>query len=329
MKNKKNKNTILLLVILLAVTVGFALISTTLKIRGLGGVSGQIWDIHWDSNSVLVNQESTSTQEPTVSQDELTVSYNVELELPGDFYEFTIDAVNEGTIDGMVAVESITPVITDDNDQPATLPEYINYSVTYDDGEEIEQYQLLRKRVDASTPTREKIKVRIEYDEEATTVPEEDLTYKIDVEIPYTQANNNAKDRKNLYLYDHGNEYINKTGGWMIGNGQSNGRSDKLSDSIRLYNVSYLYCESHMVTTNQINISDYSKMHIEYKINDITNYDYGCLNYYIGSTEGRSPYTAVGDHTDEFDISTLSDNPIYIWNCACDMNVYKVWLTKE
>lgn len=328
MRRKRNKNLISLLVILLAVTIGFALISTTLKINGVGGLQGQIWDIHWDSESIAVTEGSTSSSNPTVSQDELTVSYNIELELPGDFYEFTIDAVNAGTVDGMISVESITPVVTNNNDQPATLPEYINYSVTYDDGEEIEQYQLLRKRIDENTPTREKIKVRIEYDEEATTVPEEDLVYKIDVEIPYTQANENATDRGNLYLYDHGNEYINTTGGWMIGNGQSNGRSDKLEDSIHLYNVSYLYCESHMVTTNQINISDYNKMHIEYKINSIINYDYGCLNYYIGSTEGRSPYTSVGDHIDEFNISTLSDNTIRIWNCACDMNVYKVWLEK-
>ena len=179
MKNKKNKNLILLLVILLAVTVGFALVSTTLKIRGLGGVSGQIWDIHWDSNSVLVNQESTSTQEPTVSQDELTVSYNVELELPGDFYEFTVDAVNGGTINAKIATDGITQ-------SPLTTQQdtYLNYTVTYADGTPIAVGDTLAKA--GQTGNTKTLKVRVEYDTNVTAEQLNALTEPLAVTLNYS-----------------------------------------------------------------------------------------------------------------------------------------------
>ena len=68
-------------------------------------------------------------------------------------------------------------------------------TVTYADDEEIEKYHLLKKRVDEDTPTREKYKVRIEYDKESKVLPSTDKSYTVEIEIPYTQADDNVKDR--------------------------------------------------------------------------------------------------------------------------------------
>ena len=112
MKNRKKRNKIYLyLLVILGLTVGFALLSTTLNINGTAGIKKNTWDIHWDKNSIQVTENSVQAETPTVTEDGQKVSYEVTLELPGDFYEFTIDAVNAGTIDGMVNIGGLTPTI--------------------------------------------------------------------------------------------------------------------------------------------------------------------------------------------------------------------------
>lgn len=197
MKRKKRKIYLYLLIVL-GLTVGFALLSTTLYINGTVGIKANVWDIHWDQDSIQVTENSVAAETPTVTENGQKLSYEVTLELPGDFYEFTIDAVNAGTIDGMISIDGLNPTITYADGSPATLPNDIHYSVTYADGTPVEQYHKLAKRVDANTPTREKFKIRIEYDKEATSPIGEDKTYKINDDVPYTQGDENAKDRDTL-----------------------------------------------------------------------------------------------------------------------------------
>ena len=194
MKNKKKtRKLLLLLVLVIAISVGFALLSTTLFINGTSTIKGNKWDIRWDSDSVAVTEGSVAAEDPEVTENDTKVSFEVELELPGDYYEFTIDAINAGTIDGMIS--DIVTTVKDGTGETATLPEYIHFSVTYADGVPIAKNHLLAKRVDAQTPTRETYKVRLEYDEEETTVPANDLTYTITYDVTYDQANANAVDR--------------------------------------------------------------------------------------------------------------------------------------
>ena len=211
MKNKIKINKFLHLLIILGLTVGFALLSTTLNINGTAGIKGNTWDIHWDEESIQVSENSVQTETPTVSNDGQTVSYEVTLELPGDFYEFTIDAVNAGTIDGMVAIGGLQLTIEDEGGQPTTLPNYIKYSVTYADGSSIEKFHKLAKRVDINTPTREKIKVRIEYDSNSSELPSDNEKLKIKDKLPYTQADENAKDRDSLKNYTLYQNHLGKS----------------------------------------------------------------------------------------------------------------------
>ena len=137
-KNKKQRRIMLLLILILSITIGFALLSTTLKINGNASIKSNTWDIHWDDSSINVTQGSVEASDPVVSgEDSDTVSFNVEFSLPGDFYEFEIDAVNEGSIDG--AINTVSTLIYDSSDleHPLTgddIPEYLLYSVKYSDG---------------------------------------------------------------------------------------------------------------------------------------------------------------------------------------------------
>ncbi len=194
MKNRKRNRLFLLLILLLGVTVGFALLSTTLKINGNASIAKNTWSVYWAN---VGNQTGvTPTTAPGItSEDEEhqnnILSFGVTLDKPGDFYEFQVDAVNDGTIDAMLSV--ITTNITS-NGSPATLPSYIKYSVIYADDEEPVKKHLLAK------DTTERYKIRIEFlksitNDELNNMPEEGLEYDIDVEVPYVQADDTATNR--------------------------------------------------------------------------------------------------------------------------------------
>ena len=200
MKSKKKKKLLLLLVLLLGLTVGFALLSTTLKINGTAGVKGNTWDVRWDDESVDVAQGSVSAEDPEVEgTNDDTVTFSVNLELPGDYYEFTVDAVNKGTIDAIITDIRTTIKDADSTsqtyNQEVSLPSYIHFTVTYGDGVPVEVGHRLAKRVDATHPTAQTYKVRVEYDPLAEVTPESDLAYKIEYEVDYGQAS------KKLYTY--------------------------------------------------------------------------------------------------------------------------------
>lgn len=186
--NKKKLNVILLFIILLLVTVGFALLSTTLLIRGTSGISGGTWNIHWDRNSVSVSNDSVSGEVPTVSGDnDNTVTFVANLELPGDFYEFSVNAVNEGTINGEIT--TISNLVYDSTGETeVTLPDYIKYSVTYDDDTKPLEGDVL------AVGQSKKYKVRVEFDEEATTVPSVDEVYTYKFIVNYQQTRKSGDD---------------------------------------------------------------------------------------------------------------------------------------
>ena len=185
---KKKFNLIFLLVILLSVTVGFALLSTTLFIKGSSGIKGGSWNIHWNSNSVVVSNGSVSGEDPIVDGDnDNTVTFVANLELPGDFYEFTVDAINEGSING--EIKSISNLVYDAaGENEVTLPDYIKYSVTYGDDTEPLEGDVL------AVGQSKKYKVRVEFDEEATTVPSVDEVYTYKFSVNYQQTKKSGDD---------------------------------------------------------------------------------------------------------------------------------------
>jgi len=66
MKTKKQRKIMVLIILLLAVTIGFALLSTTLKINGTAGIKKNTWNIHWNRSSVSVASGSVEASDPVV-----------------------------------------------------------------------------------------------------------------------------------------------------------------------------------------------------------------------------------------------------------------------
>ena len=192
-KNKKkrsNKNYLLFISLILLITIGFALLTQDLFISGSSQLKDSKWNIHWDN--VVVNENSVkgdavTTAAQITNTEKTLVEYSISLSKPGDYYEFTVDAKNEGTIDGMVNVVS-NKVYESNGTTEKTLPEYLTYTVTYSDGKAIEPKHLL------SAGSTEKYKVRVEFkDVAADKLPSQNETLKFKFEVEYVQADDSAQ----------------------------------------------------------------------------------------------------------------------------------------
>ena len=185
MKKIKRRTKYLLLLLILFISVGYAILQSNLTITGTTSIQDSKWDIHW--NNVVITEGSVSTSnadKATIDNTKTTVNYNIVLDKPGDFYEFTVDAVNEGTIDGMIDVISSKL----NNVEITTLPAYLNYSITYSDGTPLQRNQLL------AVNSSETYKVRIEYkrDIQANQLPETTQTLNLSFSVTSKQADENA-----------------------------------------------------------------------------------------------------------------------------------------
>ena len=174
MKTLQKNNVLIVILFAIAVfmSVGFAVLSTTLNINGQAKVKASSWDIHFE-NINITNGSVDATKEAIIANESLTfVEYEVELSKPGDFYEFTVDAVNDGTIDALVNLVTLTGIDS----------KYVNYQVTYLNGQNIKIGDAL------NAGQKETYKVRIEYIKDIGEVPSEDISLTLTFAITYIQG---------------------------------------------------------------------------------------------------------------------------------------------
>ena len=122
-KEQRRRNLyVVLLIIICSIGMGYALLSTTLTINGTSKIKGNTWDIHFEnyaatSNSTVLPEDGKVPD--TSGNNKTTISYEINFNLPGDVYEFTVDAKNAGSIDAMI--ESITSTIKIDDGEEVEL----------------------------------------------------------------------------------------------------------------------------------------------------------------------------------------------------------------
>ena len=175
-KFQKNKKAFLLMTVL-CMGIGFAFLSSNLTITGNTSVSGNKWNVYF--TNVQVNEASVEASVvPTTSGTNTTsLDYTVTLDKPGDFYEFTVDAVNNGTIDAMIQSINMTSLDTD-------VAKYLSYTATYSYGATLDSDDVLEKN------TTETYKVRVEYktDVSAEDLNEDGINLNLTFGVNYTQS---------------------------------------------------------------------------------------------------------------------------------------------
>lgn len=229
-KNKKNsKKTIyLILVLILGISVGYAALSATLKINGTSIIKSAKWSVHFgtEANDIQVTSGSVTGDNVTTparikaDTSNTEIEFSVNLPEPGDFYEFTAQVVNDGSLDAVIGGDgtpvtlSVTAHELNDGEEGDLIPEnsttepavlgwskYFSYSVEWADLEETATRtdftpivgDKLAAPASGSTRTARPIKVRVYYDKEKVNT-NEDLPKK-DIKLDLNFSMNFVQDK--------------------------------------------------------------------------------------------------------------------------------------
>lgn len=155
-KGKKYLSIVILLLLLVGITVGYATLSSNLNISGTSTIGVSDWDVHFE-NLATTSGSVTPTTAPQISANQLSITYAVPLSVPGDFYEFTVDVRNAGTIPAKL---SALPTVSGVS---AAQDVYVNYTFTHTDGTAIVAGEKL------AAGASKNFKVRVEFDRNITS----------------------------------------------------------------------------------------------------------------------------------------------------------------
>ena len=303
---KKNSFKFFLFVFIFVMVLGYALLSTNLNITGMVNLKHQNFSIHWVPNSIEVNDKSISQEEPILSDDNTTISYTINLKQPGDFYEFLIDATNDGTIDGMIELDGLDPVVKDENDEVIELPSYLKYSVTYSDGSDIQQYHLLE------VGKTEHYKVRIEFDKnvDIDDLPDGSGQIHIDTTIPYEQSDDNAYEREtlsNLTMLQTGPE-VNAKLKRLAGNTEIT--PEMVDRALYLVNFVYKYLNSYGIIELPDEMTQEEWQEMQNAVNDIGS---KITDTNVTSIEFTDTLPSEYETEDNIISTSTSKEPVYAW----------------
>ena len=165
----------LVLIFVFSLTLVYAALSTTLNIIGIAQINNASWDIHLEN--VVVNPYSVSIDPKIIDNDKIT--FTADLTTPGEFYKFTVDIVNSGSIDAMVESIIKSPELTTDQKK------YLKYEVEYVGGASINETQLIK------SGEKKTISVFVSYrnDIPISDLPTNEINLNLEIRLVYVQAN--------------------------------------------------------------------------------------------------------------------------------------------
>ena len=132
----RRKHKYLALVILLFLSIGFAILSSNLSIGSSIGISNASFDVHIE-DAVIYQTNVSGVSNPVINSERDTVTLDVELDKPGDYVNVTFYVVNAGTIDAQLN-EIISTTLTTEEQK------YLSYSYQYLSSGTISTGDLLR-----------------------------------------------------------------------------------------------------------------------------------------------------------------------------------------
>ncbi len=154
-KKKKVLSVLVLVLLVLGITIGYAILSQQLVISGTSTISNASWDVHFENVAITEGSVTATTAPVAAATDKkTTLTYAIgNLTLPGQFYEFTVDVKNGGSVDAKLdAVPELSGV-------DANQEVYTNFTFTNaDDGSAVTAGQVI------TAGASKKYRVRVEYD---------------------------------------------------------------------------------------------------------------------------------------------------------------------
>ena len=187
---------VIVLISIFSLTIVYAALSITLNIQGMAEAVASTWNIHLDN--IKVTNGSVSSEVPKITTP-TTATFSATLNMPGDFYEFTIDVVNDGSIDAMIENVIKTPDLT------AEQAKYLKYEITYQNGELITTKQLVSK----NSFVRLKVRVEFRIDLVASDLPATTETLNLSFRLNYSQASEEGTSN----VLNNGKKIVNVVSG--------------------------------------------------------------------------------------------------------------------
>ena len=174
----------IMLISVLSLTVVYAALSQVLNISGSTEIAASNWDIYLDN--VIVRTGSVSANAPSISGNN-NLSFTANLKTPGDYYEFSVDVVNDGTIDAMIDSIVKTPELTEEQSK------FFKFEATYQNGDPIATKQTLK------TKTRTPLIVRVEFRKDLTAadLPKTTTSLNLKLTLVYVQSDGTGSEISN------------------------------------------------------------------------------------------------------------------------------------
>ena len=300
---------ILLVILVVGLSVGYAALSAQLKINGTATATGGSWDIYFDNASVLKEIEYGKSNKLEIIENNKKLNFEFSLTAPKDKIIYQVDIVNNSTVDA--TIENINVAL------PTEIQNIVEVKTYYaSDGKEIKESDVIAKRQDSNTPTKETINISIyyKYDISNEDLPENDLeNLKIGYEITYTQYLSKDEEISNIHngqvipreeLY-YNTSYIPdsdlfSTFYFIKQKKENNLVSGKCFGFIENDNSFMITSYTYDVQTGIINISDnnlnlsYDAFSFIYNVGDlIVNYEYSGINL-------NSTYQGIKKYSDKY-----------------------------
>lgn len=163
----------IVIVSIMTVTLAYAALSVTLNIAGSARVSAADWDIYLGNQVISEGSVSDSTLNVNGTKATFDATFN----MPGDYYEFTIDVINGGDIDAIITKVNKGVLTADES-------KLFEYTVKYQNGSSINTNQKLDKN------SYLRLLVRVDYKNDISNndLPSSQLTVDFSFDVEFTQS---------------------------------------------------------------------------------------------------------------------------------------------
>ena len=179
---------VVLSVLLVIMSVGYAAYSVVLNITGSSTISASTWDVHFENIGAGIAATgytmATPSTAPTISADKHDVTFAVTLNV-GEEYAFTVDAKNAGTIEAYLDTYNVVVDGTTYNSNRWNN-NYLSYAAVWTDtGVSFAQGDTLA----AGASKNVTVTVRYEQPENSSDLPSTDATHTFVVHLNWIQGN--------------------------------------------------------------------------------------------------------------------------------------------